>query len=479
MLIATVEFLLGTYRADPDGTAHTGRLERGEWPPAPSRLFDALVDADGTRDRCRHTDGTELEFLERAGPPVIAATDGIHHQELLPRFVASWSASFDRDNKTRELSTHQEYVGRKGTEVRPGVRVAPRVPTVRYLWDSDISGKHLRALGTRAARIAYLGCADSPVRVRFETTQGKDDIDGPQLYVPDPGGELALGVPQAGRLDALDSAFDQWTNDGKTKSVGRYQFPALATKARYRLPQRAGRPVNMGRIVASLILRPAVSGRRVSAVTAAFKAAVLDRHQAMYGEPPSVLHGHGYGSTGYDLARFLALPDVGHAHASSRIHGVAMWLPADVDVAVVGRIREVVRSIPELVGRSFRSQVEVWDRQRRPRAADPRRWTGPSRWWATVFPAVVERHGPISLGEICRWCKHAGAPEPIAIRHSRSPLVHGAVSLAPSEVHRPDRPGRPYCHIELVFAEPVTGPIVIGSGRQRGLGLCAPIPEGS
>lgn len=479
MLVATVEFLLGTYRADPEGTAHTGRLEHGEWPPAPSRLFDALVAADGTRGRCRHTDGTELQVLENADPPLIDATTEVHHQELRPRFIATWSGSFARDNKTRELFVHQEYVGRKGSAVRPGIRVSPRGRTIRYLWNTDISEEHLRALRSRAARVGYLGCADSPVRVRIETAQNDGGTESSRLYVPDSGGEVAYGVPRPGRLAALDQAFDQWTGDGKLRSVGRYQFPVLTTKVRYRLPQGATQPISPGRIVATLILRPAVSGRRVSAVTVAFKAAVLDRHQAMYGEPPPVLHGHGYGSTGYDLARFLALPDVGHAHASGRIHGVALWLPPDVDTSVAGQIREVVQSIPELAGQGFRCQTEVWDRQRRPKAADPGRWIGPSRWWATVFPAVLERHVPVSLGEIRRWCEHAGAPEPIAIRHSRSPLVHGGVALVPSEVHRPDRPGRPYCHVELVFAEPVAGPIVIGSGRQRGLGLCVPIPEGS
>ena len=472
MLIATVEFLLGTYRADPDGTAHTGRPERGEWPPAPSRLFDALVAADGTRDRCRHTDGTELEFLESAGAPSIDATPipVDQHQPLEPRFVVMQAGK-------STASQQQEYVARSAALVRPGVRVAPRSPTVRYMWPVEVSEGNLRALRLRAARVSYLGCADSPVRVRFDKAPDDSEARGSDVYVPDRDGDVSIGVPQPGRLRILDAAFDDWTEHGA--SAGRSQFPALLSKVRYRAPHGVARPMDAGRIVASLILRPAVSGRRVSAVTAAFKAAVLDRHQAMYGEPPPVLHGHGYGSTGYDLARFLALPDVGHARASGRIHGVALWLPAGVDAAVVGLIREVVRSIPELTGRGFRSRVEVWDRQRRPRAADPGRWTGPSRWWATVFPAVVERHGPISLGEIRRWCEHAGAPEPIAIRHSRSPLVHGAVSLAPSEAHRPDRPGRPYCHIELVFAEPVTGPIVIGSGRQRGLGLCVPIPEGS
>ena len=53
MLAFSVELLHGTFRGDADGTANTGRLTHGEWPPAPSRLFAALVAADGTRERCR------------------------------------------------------------------------------------------------------------------------------------------------------------------------------------------------------------------------------------------------------------------------------------------------------------------------------------------------------------------------------------------------------------------------------------------
>lgn len=479
MLVATVEFLLGTFRADPDGTAHTGRLERGEWPPAPSRLFDALVAADGTRDRCRHTDGTELEFLENAGSPLIDAVPEVHHEPLLPRFVASWGHMFFRDNKTREIQVHQEYVGRKGGEVRPGVRLSPKSRIVRYMWDADVSEAHLQSLRMRAARIGYLGCSDSPVRVRIEVTQDEVRPEDTRVFAPDPSGPVPIGVPSPGRLTALDAAFDEWFVDGRSRSVGRYQFPSLVTKVRYRPPRSMVGARASGRIVASLILRPAVSGRRVSAVAEAFKAAVLDRYPAGRGELPAVLHGHGFEKTGYDLARFLPLPDVGHAHASGRIHGVALWLPSEVDDEVVAVARDVVRSIAELKGRGLRVRAEAWNRQRRPHAARPHRWRGPSRRWVTVFPAVHERHVTLTLDEIRRWCDHAGIPEPAEFRHSRAPLIAGGVSLVPSEVHRRGRMGRPYCHVELAFPEPMAGPIVIGSGRQRGLGLCAPVDDGS
>lgn len=122
MLSITVEFLHGTYRADPVGLAHTGRLETAEWPPSPLRLFAALVAADGTRDRCRYTDGSELEFLEACSPPRVFATAerDVHHQPLLPRFVV------EQSGRSVKGSIHQEYLARTGAEVRPGVRAAPK-----------------------------------------------------------------------------------------------------------------------------------------------------------------------------------------------------------------------------------------------------------------------------------------------------------------------------------------------------------------
>ena len=61
MISISVELLHGTFRGDPDGSANTGRLSRGEWPPSPARLFAALVAADGTGEACQVTDGAELE----------------------------------------------------------------------------------------------------------------------------------------------------------------------------------------------------------------------------------------------------------------------------------------------------------------------------------------------------------------------------------------------------------------------------------
>ena len=163
MLAISVELLHGTFRGDPDGTANTGRLSRGEWPPSPARLFAAFVAADGTGEACRVTDGTELKWLEQLPPPVIYADVEPCHQPLQPRYVVQHGGAAAK-------GSHHEYVGRTGVLSRAGVRVAPRSASVVYSWEGGAPGDAiLDALRRRAARVGYLGSSDSPVRVRVTT----------------------------------------------------------------------------------------------------------------------------------------------------------------------------------------------------------------------------------------------------------------------------------------------------------------------
>ena len=468
MLAISVELLHGTFRGDPDGTAHTGNLAKGEWPPAPSRLFAALVSADGTGPRCRVTDGSELEWFERLPPPVIHAHASPSHQALQPRYVVL-------PPKSAVRSAHLEYIGRKGAKIRPGVRVTPRHPRIVYTWDAEAPVEVAKALQRRAARVGYLGAADSPVRVRVSTRV--PDLPGgtEDTFVPDPSGDLAISVPEEGDLQLLDRMYGAWLEHGA--DISRAQFPALRHQVSYRSPS-AGSEEDRGGVVAWLRLARAVSGRRVSALTHLFKEAVLSRHQQIHGEPPPILHGHGFLQKGFDLARYLALPDVGYPRSRGRIHGLALWLPPGSDAAVRARARNAALSIQRLTGRALNVAVRPWMDEGRPIAASPGRWTRTARCWVTAFPAVHERRVPLDLEEVSRWCAHAGLPTPTAFRSARSPLVPGGVDLAPAEVNRPGRPGLPYSHVQVWFEVPVTGPVVLGSARQRGLGLCVELRGG-
>ena len=464
MFAVTVEFLQGTFRADPDGLAATGRQAEGEWPPSVSRLFAAFVAADGTRENCRVTDGSELRWLERLPPPVIHADPRVRHQPLNPRYVVKQEKGLPR-------STHQEYPARSGALSRPGVRVAPRVPRIVYHWDVEPPSEGVfESLRRRAARIGYLGASDSPARMRV-VMQAPESNFPEGAYVPDEFGEKIICVPRSGDLDILDSAYDQWRERGA--SLSRQQFPALRHEAAYRPPGRT-EPQN-GEVVAWLRLEKSISGRRLAALTACFKAAVLDWFDRKHGEPPSLLHGHGFSGPGYEIARYLALPDVGFRHSKGRIHGLALWMPGDAPVEIRRKSADAARSIRQLVAKGINVRVSPWDAEaERPFAANPKRWRKSSREWVTAVPAIHERRIALDLAELTRWCRHAGLPDPVAFRSARTPLAPGALDLAPIEVNRPGRIGPPYSHVELRFAEEVTGPVAIGSGRQRGFGLCVP-----
>ena len=470
MLSVSVEFLHGTFRGDPDGTANMGQMRRGEWPPSPARLFAALVAADGTGAACRVTDGAELDWFERLPPPVIHADPQPVHSRLLPRYVAAHDGG-KRDPRY-EKHTYQEYVGRIAALSRPGVRIAPRSAHVAYVWDVEPPEQVLiDALRLRAARVGYLGSSDSPARLRVDTSMPASIADS-EPFVPDREGGTLINVTQDGDLARWDRLHEQWTERGA--SVSRSQSPALVHPVAYRSPL-SDEQQDEGEVVAWLRLTTAVSGRRVSDLTRIFKEAVLSQHQRIHNEPPAVLHGHGFRGTGYEIARYLALPDVGYPRSLGRIHGLALWLPPGCDSMVRRMARDAAFSIRRLSARGVDVAVAPRNDEDRPVAAHPDRWLRPSRGWATAVPAIHERRRRLDLAEVARWCEHAGLPAPVVFRSARTPLVAGALDLAPVEVNRPGRPALPYSHVELWFDRAIPGPVVIGSGRQRGFGLCVPL----
>ena len=471
MFAISVELLFGTYRGDPDGTANTRRQELGEWPPAPSRLLSALVAADGTGDAShvtRLTDGRELAWFERLPAPRIHADAHANHQPLHTRYVVKHASGQGIGTSGRAKWAQKEYVARGAAPVRPGARVSVRDPRVVYCWDVEPPPAGILAsLRQRAARVGYLGAADSPVRLRVgEVAAGPL----PAAWQPDENGDVALGVPKPGDIGVLDRMHDAWRQRGA--SVARLQFPALHRRARYRSPGLAARQRQGGEVVAWLRLAEPVSGRCIGAVTGLFKAATLRLHQELHGDVPQVLHGHGFASPGYEIARFLGLPDVGHEEADGRIRELALWLPAAADGEARRKARAAALGLRRLVGRGLDVGVAAREAGEGPGTVGPRAWLGPSRRWATAVPAIHERRRRLDIDELGRWCEHAGLPPPVAFRESRRPLVAAGLDLAPVDVNRPGRPGLPYSHVELRLARPADGPLVLGSGRQRGFGLC-------
>ena len=466
MLAVSVELLHGTIRATTAAdTSITGTGDAAEWPPSPARLFSALVASDGTRTRQRLTDGRELRLLESAAPPRIVAdsVEAVLRSAMRERFVVVDATA---------NGAVQQYPARTSAAVRPGTRLAPLSPKVVYVWDDvDVDEGARQALERRAARIGYLGCSDSPVRVRVLNLPPESEAP---TWVPRDDGLVVLPVPYEGFLDALDDAFDR---SQAGEAVRRAWIPNRY--ARYRPPGAPSPPLRRPTVL-WLRFEGAVSGRRLRSVTETLRAAVLDKYEEHDpGQVPNVLHGHGFEGSGFHHAYFLGLPDVGHPHARGRLHGAAIVLPADTPAPIIEGVRAAAWRITVLArAGSLIARVRPHGGESTPAAATPQRWKGPARRWISATPVVHERFrvGGPDLVEVQRWCDHADVrARVVSARSSRVPLLDGALSLHPTEVYRQAREHMPYSHLEIEFDEPVRGPLVVGRARQFGFGLMYPM----
>ena len=470
MLAIAVDLLHGTIRAaSADDLGLTGRDDPGDWPPSPARLFSALVAAGGTGRNSILGDGTELRILETADPPVIYADD---RAEVL---ASRQEERFVVIDALEKASNVHEYPARKAKLVRPGTRLCPRRPRVVYVWeDLEADAAALSRIEARAHRIGYFGCSDSPVRVTVssELPAGLS----PAQWLPNAAGSALLPVPYRGLLDDLDDAFTRWSEGEPVRRA--WNPPELMS---YMSPSDVGTD-DRSSIVLWLRFGEAVPGRLVRSVTESLKAATLSLYQEYVsgpaGEPPPILHGHGFeGATGFQLAWWIGLPDVGQRNSRGRLHGAAVVLPPGTAPDTVEGVRTALWHLSELRlpgGRII--PVHGYAGERRPWAIVPDRWSRPARWWVSVTPVVHERrrdHGP-TREDVESWCAHAGFPAPTAFRCSPVPLLPGGLALQPFDVYHSDGSRRPFCHLELVFDRPVSGPMALGRMRQLGLGLMAP-----
>lgn len=469
MITVTVEYLHGVVRANTgEAIAGSSGDTVAEWPPSPARLFNALVAGGGTvngrhESSTNHVsdDDSELHLLEGATPPLIAAdaAEVVRRTEIHPRFVVI---------DTRADGRVQEYAARKAGLVRPGARVSLRSRFVTFAWpELDPTEKQLNALHRRAARVGYLGCADSPVRIRFNCDSPQD---GRTIWRPDDGGTTPVAVPYAGYLDALDNGFRSFLG-GESPRAGRVFRARVNYQAENETPKDPEAP-----ILIWLTFDRAVHGRQVRVVGEALQGALLSQFDRA--DAPAVLHGHDT-QQGQQHARFIPLIDAGSDHSRGRLHGAVIWLPATATPLEVGEIRLAASKVGQLrirdgkpIGVRLREGEGLW-------STNPRRWTQPSTTFATVFPAVHERFGKMSdpLTEIGDWCEHAGVPRPVEVLKGREPFVRGAVTLSAREVWRKSTSRYPYSHVWIRFATPLAGPIVLGRGRTHGLGLLVPTNE--
>lgn len=477
MLVISCRLLRDTFEgASPEDPAVA------EWPPSWMRVFSALVAV------ARHGDPAEvalLETLERLPPPAISAEPAslLEATDLMSERQA-WVPT----NALKADSASANLPGRSNG-ARGWARFSPRDGVFSYVWEGEPLGEtQVQLLQQLSCRVPYLGRSTSPVVLEV-----RRDLAGPAPSLhPVPADRrgisdganaiVSMRVPFPGSLAALRSAHEQKAKGlpGDPWAIGAY---VDYWKGEVRPASEALQGPYRNLIVLEL-RGPLRDGRHVVGFTDLLRKALM----ANLTRQVDAVHGHG--QQGSPRCSFLALPFVGHRHADGHIVGLGIAVPQldrqdlrDLTLAVETTVRQGLSS-PSLGSFALRRLLPL-DQLRAAQTLRSSRWSRPSRWWVTVYPAVLDRFAKRheDIPELVRrTVRNAGYPEPVAVRSGVRPfsaLVPGAIDLQPHETIRPGHAQgfKPYRHLVLEFAAPVEGPVLIGSMRHYGLGLCLPIDD--
>lgn len=434
-----------------------------EWPPHPSRLFCALV-ASAHSDPER----AALRWLEQQQPPQVWASESVETFSYRSYVVT---------NRTESKGGNQAWPGRTAA---PRHRVAglPRSAEFAFVWpDADPHPQLVEVLGELAWRVPYLGRSTSTVALRVHTApkpRAEWRIHAPAAL--DSPNTVTLGVPYPGYLEELDAAF----------ADGRRAWEVRRTIAY--APLGEDRPANSVQAVrgpfahmlvfafAPGTVRP--EGSELLVLTRRLRDAVMAR---IGSEVPPEVSGHA--ADGQRHVGYLAFPDVGHRHARGHLLGVGLALPAGMSPVAWTKIRAALVDVP--LERLVLGQRGAFDLvyQQVPdnrRTLNPRYWSAGqrgSREWVSATPLMLDHFARRNsdLGEfVRRSVVTAGYPDPVEVAVSVPPLTRGAILRPPKQTFPQDRPRRRIVHARLRFAEPVIGPVLVGSMRYLGMGLFTP-----
>jgi len=490
---------------------HDGRYHGvGDWPPSPARLFQALVAGAARGSDLAEEDREALAWLERLEPPLIAAPAS----RLAPKALRIYVPNNDMDAVGGDP--------RRVNEIRVAKFVRPRLFDARvsflYRWHFDGGGGQAQVICRIAERLYQLGrgvdmaWASAEILEVQEAEERFANHPG-QVFRPSNGsGGITLLCPVAGSLESLVKrhlehrkrlSVDQGGEAGRQVVIQPrrprfslkpydcprkyllYELRSLGAHASKSEPGFAPWPFT-GPVALVERVRDLAATRLTKALSD--KTALIER----------VFIGRGAGEADKDIRiRIIPLPSIGHPHAERSIRRLLVEVPPDcplrfedIDWAFSGlEIRDAATGpssgrilIRTENGGMLRHYGIPWAKEE-----------GAFRRWRTVTPVALPHH-PLQKGRKKtgseRQAAEALATKAVmdALRHARIDTRVSSVSVqrepfeakgarAESFAHGTRFPRERLRHVEVVFAEPVTGPIVIGDGRYMGLGLMAPVRD--
>lgn len=486
---------------------HEGRYHgAGEDSPSPARCFQALVAAASQRGRVDDAARGALEWLEARRPPIVAMPE-LRRGQAFKAFVPN----NDLDAVGGDPANVEKI--RTAKSIEPKL-FAKEIPFL-FAWDAGSSpgdADHAGVVARIAERLYQFGRGVDMAWARARVLD-EDALEallarfpGPVLR-PTPGvalsGGSALPCPEPGSLSSLEARHQAFRRrfraEGKGESFSQPPKPRFAqvtygappARRLYEIHDPEGhlRPVPMRRIV-SLVetVRDAAAARFRGALPAS-RAADVER--GLVGRTPE-----GVPAIPPDArVRILPLPSIGHDHADRGIRRVLVEMPGacplrapDVEWAFSALAFSAARLTPASDDAMLRHYGITGE---------------PARTWRTVTPAALQesatrrriepskartveeakpgaeraREESAAAAAVRQALRHAGSRAEVAgIRVQREPFEAKGVRVEQFAAGTRFEKERLW-HVEVTFAVPIGGPLVIGDGRFLGLGILAPAHE--
>ena len=484
---------------------HDGRYHgAGDWPPSPARLFQALVAGAARGVALELADAQALEWLEKRDAPIIAAPHALKGKSF---------TNFVPNNDLDAVGGDPEDAGK----IRVGKTIRPMLfdggAPLFYVWRFDRSDEMLAERICAIAKQLYqFGCGVDMAWAQAELLDTKVvkkhlEEHGGTIYRPAEGSNGILqACPGPGSLKslierhkAMGKRFRREEVKGKKTQYAFVQpfkprFRQIAYDSPsawwlYDLRDRASkfRAWPLTQIVKlTETVRDKAEERLATALPD--KAACIKR-----------VFGRGRDLTEADKAqriRVTPLPSIGHSNAESSIRRVLVEIPpncplpaGDLEWAFSGLHLGSNLETGEILDDSLPLLVEADDWRMPGHYGVGQNGKPMCRLWRTITPAALPiRHGRGKREGNARVANEKEAEQAVirALRHAhilaRAETIH--VQREPFEAKgaRADTfaPGTRFppsklWHVEIAFAAPLYGPLIIGDGRYLGLGLMRPI----
>ncbi len=506
-----------------------------EWPPHPARLFYALVSALHVFDSKENKDGN---LSERAAlcwlqeqenpnpeiyfPPTVGKRDVVDHYVPANDMTLKKPTNYLPDQRTE-----------KHERAFPTLLLPATANAVYFQW-SNISpadlNAHKAALEALLSRVSYLGHSSSAVSLGF--------VDELPKFVE---GRCVHWVPttmQHGPTTMQHGATLRGIGAGLLKLLEEIYLPNEYSQQNYRLPcvpvryvvEKGAVTRETGAVFLShfseqwVVYRfpewarfplTATLGLTSNLKTEACRIAE-EQGKKLLPEALCQISGHSGNGKPIENAHvaWLALPWVSHPNASGLVFGLAAILPRYIGKPekrpVAEAIMNVLRSVESLLFRGStiklnRVKPADFEKPFFPATLRPRTWCGGrkgAKVWATVTPMALDRFPGFLFGRarkteaevratekaiketktsIRRSCVNIDLPEPDEVFVSKTSWIEASPPIRHfvSQKAYVGKPRPVHAHIKLVFAKPVSGPILLGRSRYLGYGLFRPLHDES